>query len=272
MKVTNSMSTKQKIIVSGIQPTGKLHLGNYLGAIKQWKELQSNPDYLCKFMVADLHAMTTGFNFQTDSFLEVCSTIADLQRCGIELRNVFRQSEQRGKILDFYWNLSCHVSIGQLSRMTQFKEKADKNKQNLGLFSYPVLMAADILALEADLVPVGEDQKQHLELTRKLAKKFELKIPEPLISKTCGRIMSLVDPTKKMSKSDPNDNSRINLSDSDSLIEKKVIRAATTEQGQINLQNIYNACGGSSMLDFSKATQAKQLVVDSLLLELRSKK
>lgn len=257
----------KKIIVSGIQPTGKLHLGNYLGVIKQWKILQKNPDYDCRFGIMDLHAMTTGEEY----FREFWDT---LERLGIISGNIFRQSHDP-EILMAFWKLCCHTSIGQLNRMTQFKEKADKNNQNLGLFSYPVLMAADILALEADLVPVGEDQKQHLELARDLAKKLGLKVPEPLISETCGRIMSLTDPTKKMSKSDPNDNSRINLSDDAETIRKKIKKAVTTPEGISNLKTIYYGCGGEVgaepfkfTLDFSKAAEAKEKVAEQILKEL----
>lgn len=271
----------KKIVVSGIQPTGNLHLGNYLGAIKQWKKLQKNPEYECKFGIMDLHAMTTckfvencnlnelGRDFQ---FLETTNfTHHQLTKLGIFTKNIFIQSVKREKILKMFWYLVCNTSIGQLNRMTQFKEKADKNNQNLGLFSYPVLMAADILALEADLVPVGEDQKQHLELARDLAKKLDLKVPEPLISESCGRIMSLTDPTKKMSKSDPNDNSRINLNDDAEIIKKKIKKAVTTDEGKINLQIIYNACGGNPILNWNEAAKSKEIVAEQIIKELHAK-
>ncbi len=254
----------KKIVVSGIQPTGNLHLGNYLGAIKQWKELQKNPEYECRFGIMDLHAMTSGSNSEAN-----WKTQQQLILLGIEDKNIFIQSEWKG-IYPVYWKLACNTSIGQLNRMTQFKEKADKNNQNLGLFSYPVLMAADILALEADLVPVGEDQKQHLELARNLAKKLGLKVPEPLISESCGRIMSLTDPTKKMSKSDPNDNSRINLSDDAETIRRKIRKAVTTPEGIKNLINIYHACGGKEKIDLDYyASLAKGLIAEQIIDELR---
>lgn len=260
----------KKIVVSGIQPTGNLHLGNYLGAIKQWKKLQKNPEYECRFGIMDLHAMTTkeidiGLETESDCTEEI------LIRIGIKKKNIFLQSTKIKKILNAYWFLACNTSIGQLNRMTQFKEKADKNNQNLGLFSYPVLMAADILALEADLVPVGEDQKQHLELARDLAKKLDLKVPEPLISESCGRIMSLTDPTKKMSKSDPNDNSRINLSDDAETIRKKIKKAVTTDEGKINLQIIYNACGGNPILNWNEAAKSKEIIAEQIIKELYAK-
>jgi len=250
----------KKIVISGIQPTGNLHLGNYLGAIKQWKELQENPDYECRFGIMDLHSMTTGDKY-TEKFWE------ELEKLGIHSYNIFRQSLEP-RILRFFWHLSCHTSIGQLKRMTQFKEKSDKNNQNLGLFSYPVLMAADILALEADLVPVGEDQKQHLELARDLAKKLGLKVPEPLISNSFGRIMSLTDPTKKMSKSDPNDNSRINLSDAADTIRKKIKKAVTTQEGCDNLDSIYYGCGGKRGLMWKYAKEMKEMVAEQIIDEL----
>lgn len=270
----------KKIVVSGIQPTGNLHLGNYLGAIKQWKKLQENPEYECKFGIMDLHAMTTckfvedynlnefGRDFQ---FLKTTNiTYHQLRKLGIFDKNIFIQSVRREKILKMFWYLICNTSVGQLNRMTQFKEKADKNNQNLGLFSYPVLMAADILALEADLVPVGKDQKQHLELARDLAKKLGLKVPEPLISESCGRIMSLTDPTRKMSKSDPNDNSRINLSDDAETIKKKIKKAVTTDKGKLNLERIFIGCGGglAQKLDWNKAAESKEKIAEQIIFEL----
>lgn len=264
----------KKIVVSGIQPTGNLHLGNYLGAIKQWKELQKNPEYECKFGIMDLHAITTkqlSFRelFGAELVNEIYNTEKVLLNFGIKRENLFWQ-RVNDRILFYFWNLACNTSIGQLNRMTQFKEKADKNNQNLGLFSYPVLMAADILALEADLVPVGEDQKQHLELARDLAKKLGLKVPEPLISESCGRIMSLTDPTKKMSKSDPNDNSRINLSDDAETIRRKIRKAVTTPEGIKNLINIYHACGGKEKIDLDYyASLAKGLIAEQIIDELR---
>lgn len=253
----------KKIVVSGIQPTGNLHLGNYLGAIKQWKKLQENPDYECRFGIMNLHAMTSG----NDRFDKVEETFDALLNLGI--KNLFIQCSRSDQILMMAWKLACNTSIGQLNRMTQFKEKADKNNQNLGLFSYPVLMAADILALEADLVPVGEDQKQHLELARDLAKKLGLKVPEPLISESCGRIMSLTDPTKKMSKSDSNDNSRINLSDDADAIRRKINKAVTTFAGTDNLRAIYIGCGGNEdNLKWNEAAKTKTMIADQIILEL----
>lgn len=258
----------KKIVVSGIQPTGNLHLGNYLGAIKQWKELQENPEYECRFGIMDLHAHTT-IDMTKPMGVDFCNikqTSSILTELGI--KRVFVQSENAERILQFFWMLACNTSIGQLNRMTQFKEKSDKGNENLGLFSYPVLMAADILALEADLVPVGEDQKQHLELARDLAKKLGLKMPEPLISKSCGRIMSLVDPAKKMSKSDPNDNSRINLSDDADIIRGKIKKAVTTPEGINNLDKIFYGCGGKGALIWQNAKGAKEELSEQIIKEL----
>jgi tryptophanyl-tRNA synthetase len=265
----------KKIVVSGIQPTGNLHLGNYLGAIKQWKELQKNPDYECRFGIMDLHAMTTKPTIPNDNEIrgESYDTFVQLIKLGISYKNLFYQSLDVS-IVRMYWKLACNTSIGQLNRMTQFKEKSDKGNENLGLFSYPVLMAADILALEADLVPVGEDQKQHLELARDLAKKLGLKVPKPLISESCGRIMSLTDPAKKMSKSDPNDNSRINLSDDAETIRKKIKKATTTPEGKLNLQIIYKGCGGAKYLSEifnDSAVLTKEIIAEQIIKELNAK-
>lgn len=264
---------KTKTLLSGIQPTGSLHLGNHLGVIKQWKDLQENPEYECKFMIADLHAFTTT-PFTKDSNSEitrkVSQTYATLLSMGIRAHVIFLQSDYRAQILDTFWSLACNTSIGQLNRMTQFKDKSDKGNENLGLYCYPVLMAADIIAFDADVVLVGEDQKQHLELTRDLTKKIGLKIPEPLISKTCGRIMSLTDPNKKMSKSDPNDNSRINLSDNAETIQKKIGKAVTTEEGRLNLEKIFVGCGGAEdgILNWSEARRMKEIVAEQVIKEL----
>lgn len=255
----------KKIVVSGIQPTGNLHLGNYLGAIKQWKKLQENPDYECKFFIADMHAVTSMGEYP--SVGEIRKFSKQLLQLGIN--HTSQTLDHSQKILKLFWKLACNTSIGQLNRMTQFKEKAEKNNQNLGLFSYPVLMAADILALEADLVPVGADQKQHLELARDLAKKLGLKVPEPLISESYGRIMSLTDPTKKMSKSDPNDNSRINLSDDAETIRKKIKKAVTTMDGLLNLNTIYHGCSGKDLGPFlGNAEKFKEKIADQIIKEL----
>ncbi len=222
---------------SGVQPTGNLHLGNYLGAIRNWVEGQSQ--YENFFCVVDLHAITAPHNPATlasDTY-----TIAALYlACGIDLEYscIFVQSHVSAHS-ELTWLFNCITPINWLTDMIQFKEKAVRQGENVntGLLDYPVLMAADILLYQADKVPVGEDQKQHLELTRDIADRFNhqfaknkhpiLKVPEPLIRKEGARVMSLTDGTKKMSKSDPAEGSRINLLDSPELIQKKIKRCKT---------------------------------------------
>jgi tryptophanyl-tRNA synthetase len=222
---------------SGVQPTGNLHLGNYLGAIRNWVEGQSQ--YENFFCVVDLHAITAPHNPATlasDTY-----TIAALYlACGIDLEysSIFVQSHVSAHS-ELTWLFNCITPINWLTDMIQFKEKAVRQGENVntGLLDYPVLMAADILLYQADKVPVGEDQKQHLELTRDIADRFNhqfaknkrpiLKVPEPLIRKEGARVMSLTDGTKKMSKSDPAEGSRINLLDSPDLIQKKIKRCKT---------------------------------------------
>ena len=226
-----------KKIFSGVQPTGNLHLGNYLGAIKNFVELNNDDKNECVFCVVDLHAITVR---QDPKVLRnnIRETVATFIACGIDPEKsiIFNQSTVPAHS-EAAWILSCVARMGWLNRMTQFKEKAgkDKEKASLGLYSYPILMAADILLYDASHVPVGEDQKQHLELCRDIAQKFNndygaadfLKVPEPLIQKEFSRIMSLKDGTKKMSKSDLSDLSRINLTDDKEEIINKIKKAKT---------------------------------------------
>ncbi len=226
-----------KKIFSGVQPTGNLHLGNYLGAIKNFVKLNNNKDNECIFCVVDLHAITTKQD-PKELKRNIRETAATFIACGIDPKKsiIFNQSMVPAHA-EGAWIFSCVSRIGWLNRMTQFKEKAgkDKEKASVGLYSYPVLMAADILLYDATHVPVGEDQKQHLELCRDIAQKFNnefikdnfLRIPEPLIQKEFSRIMSLKDGKKKMSKSDPSDLSRINLSDDKDQILNKIKKAKT---------------------------------------------
>ena len=221
-----------KKIFSGVQPTGNLHLGNYLGAIKNFVELNNDDKNDCVFCVVDLHAITVKQDPKelSDNIRE---TVATFVACGInpEKSVIFNQSTVSAHS-EAAWILSCVARMGWLNRMTQFKEKAgkDKEKASIGLYSYPVLMAADILLYDATHVPVGEDQKQHLELCRDIAQKFNndyevedfFKVPEPLIQKEFSRIMSLKDGTKKMSKSELSDLSRINLTDNEELFINKI--------------------------------------------------
>ena len=226
-----------KKIFSGVQPTGNLHLGNYIGAIKNFVDLQNQKDNHCVFCVVDLHAITVK---QDPKVLKnnIRETTATFLASGINPKKsiIFNQSLVPAHS-EASWILGCIAKMGWLNRMTQFKEKAgkDKEKASVGLYIYPVLMAADILLYDSTHVPVGEDQKQHLELSRDIAQKFNLdyevpnffKIPEPLIQKNFSRFMSLKDGTKKMSKSDPSDLSRINMTDSKEQIINKIKKAKT---------------------------------------------
>lgn len=221
-------------VLSGIQPSGNLHLGNYLGALRHWVALQSRPDHETLYCIVDLHAITV---FQPPEALrrQVRELAAAFLACGIDPAKsvLFAQSAVPGHA-DLQWILSCHTPLGWLNRMTQFKEKAGKHRENavLGLFSYPVLQAADILLYKGTHVPVGEDQKQHIELARDIAGAFNrayahefFPLPEPMIRPEAARIMSLRDGTKKMSKSDPSDYSRINLTDDADTIARKIRKA-----------------------------------------------
>ena len=248
-----------KKIFSGVQPTGNLHLGNYLGAIKNFVELNNDDENSCIFCVVDLHAITTRQN-PNELRDNIRETVATFIACGIDSQKsiIFNQSAVPAHS-EAAWLLSCIGRMGWLNRMTQFKEKAgkDKEKASVGLYSYPILMAADILLYDATHVPVGEDQKQHLELCRDIAQKFNndyglddfLKIPEPLIQKEFSRIMSLKDGTKKMSKSELSDLSRINLTDDkDSIINK--IKKAKTDPHPLP----------SSISELDKRPEAKNLL------------
>jgi len=237
-----------KKIFSGVQPTGNLHLGNYLGAIKNFVELNNKKDNECIFCVVDLHAITVK---QEPKELKknIRETAATFIASGIDPKKsiIFNQSMVSAHS-ECAWILSCVSRIGWLNRMTQFKEKAgkDKEKASIGLYTYPVLMAADILLYDATHVPVGDDQKQHLELCRDIAQKFNndfnapefLRTPEPLIQKEFSRIMSLKDAQKKMSKSDPSDLSRINLTDDKDQIANKIKKAKTDPLPMPSASNI----------------------------------
>jgi tryptophanyl-tRNA synthetase len=226
-----------KKIFSGVQPTGNLHLGNYLGAIKNFVELNNDINNECVFCVVDLHAITVKQN-PKELKSNIQETVATFIASGIDPNRsiIFNQSAVPAHS-EGAWILSCIARMGWLNRMTQFKEKAgkDKEKASVGLYSYPVLMAADILLYDATHVPVGDDQKQHLELCRDIAQKFNtdfemenfLQVPEPLIQKDFSRIMSLKDGSKKMSKSELSDLSRINLTDDSDLIINKIKKAKT---------------------------------------------
>ncbi|EJB46301.1 tryptophan--tRNA ligase [Helicobacter pylori] len=246
---------QKKRVFSGIQPTGQIHLGNYLGAIKHWVELQDEYENL--FCIVNSHAITLPIEpiFLKSQTYELVKL---LLACGVSPKRsgLFIQSEV-DEHPALAWLLDCQVSMGEMQRMTQFKDKSLKNPKsvNVGLFNYPILMASDILLYQSDLVPVGEDQKQHLELTRNVAEKFNrdfgncFKVPEPLIAKVGARVMGLDDPKVKMSKSHKGANHAIFLLDEPDVIVKKIKKAATDSMGVIafdekregifNLLNIY---------------------------------
>ena len=239
-----------KKIFSGVQPSGNLHLGNYLGAIKNFVNLQNQRETECVYCIVDLHAITIK---QEPKELKknIRETLATFIASGIDYKKsiIFNQSSVSAHS-EGAWILSCVARMGWLNRMTQFKEKAgkDKEKASVGLYAYPVLMAADILLYDATHVPVGHDQKQHLELCRDVAQRFNsdfnvpdfLKTPEPLIQKNFSRIMSLKDGTKKMSKSDPSDLSRINLTDDKDLIVNKIKKAKTDSMSMPSIKEDLN--------------------------------
>ena len=268
----------KKKIFSGVQPTGNLHLGNYLGAIKNFVALQEGNE--CVYCVVDLHAITVK---QDPKLLQsnTLETVATFIASGLDPKKniIFNQSSVSAHS-EFAWILNCVSRIGWMNRMTQFKEKAGLNKENanVGLYIYPTLMASDILLYDTSHVPVGEDQKQHLELTRDIAQKFNndfncdgfIVVPEPLIQKEFSRIMSLKDGTKKMSKSDLSEQSRINLTDSKEIIINKIKKAKTdslvlpsskeelkTRPEAENLLGIYCSLSGDKIEEIIKIFKGK---------------
>lgn len=261
---------EKKRILSGIKPSGELTLGSYLGAIKNWVELSS--EYECFYMMADMHAITvrqTPAELRRRTLLQLAQYIA----CGLDPKEntIFIQSHVPAHA-ELSWVLSCYTMFGELSRMTQFKDKSAKNATNInaGLFTYPVLMAADILIYQADLVPVGEDQKQHVELTRDIATRFNgvygdvFTMPEPFIPKTGARIMSLQEPANKMSKSEQDNGGCVCLLDKPETIMKAFKRAVTDSDtcvrydpegkpGISNLMQIYSVITGKSFSEIEDA-------------------
>ena len=268
------MDNEKKTMLSGIQPSGDLHLGNYLGAVKNWSALAD--EFNCYYFMADLHSITVRQNpaeLRRRSVAQLAQYIA----CGLdpEKNTLFIQSHVH-EHAELGWILNCYTMFGELSRMTQFKDKSAKNAENIngGLFTYPALMAADILLYQADYVPVGEDQKQHCELTRDIAIRFNnlygetFKVPEPYIPKVGARIMSLGNPTSKMSKSDPQ--GCVFLMDSPEEIARKFKRAVTdsdTERcvryapqekpGVSNLMSIYSSVTGKSFEEIEREFDGK---------------
>ena len=269
---------KKKLVFSGVQPTGNLHLGNYLGALKNFASLQK--EMKCIYCVVDLHAITV---FQKPSELSnnVFETTASFLATGLDPNKsiIFNQSSVSGHA-ELAWILNCISRIGWLNRMSQFKDKAgsDKEKASVGLYIYPNLMAADILLYKATHVPVGADQKQHLELSRDIAQKFNndfkcesfFPLPEPLISKNISRVMSLRDGTKKMSKSEESDYSRINLKDSADEIRKKIKKAKSdSETIPDNLKSLEKKSEALNLLTiYSELSQNK---LEKVLKEMAGK-
>ncbi len=258
----------KKIALSGIQPTGSVTLGNYLGAVQNWRKMQE--DFSSIFFIADMHALTVKRE-PADLRQASMSFFAQLLACGIDPEKaiVYFQSHVH-QHAELQWILNCNTYVGEISRMTQFKDKSAKHADNInmGLMDYPVLMAADILLFQTDLVPVGQDQKQHLELTRDIAIRFNnrygdtFKVPEPYIPELGAKICSLQDPLVKMSKSDPDPNAIVSIVDDEATIVRRFKRAVTDSGNEIvvredkpgisNLINIYAAIEGKTPADVEK--------------------
>ena len=254
------------IVFSGAQPSGELTLGNYLGALKNWVALQD--EYDCIYCIVNQHAITVR---QDPNKLRKATldTLALYLACGInpQKSTIFVQSQVPAHA-ELGWALNCYTYFGELSRMTQFKDKSSRHSENInaGLFDYPVLMAADILLYQANLVPVGDDQKQHLELSRDIAMRFNalygdvFTVPEPFIAKVGARVMSLQEPTKKMSKSDENRNNLIGLLENPKDIEKKIKRAMTdSDEPPVVRYDIKNKAGVSNLLDILTGITGKPI-------------
>ena len=258
---------KKKIILSGIQPTGVFTLGNYLGAVKNWQQMQE--DYQCYYFIADLHSLTVHIDPKLRK-QQSLQAFALLLACGIDpVKSLIFVQSHVPTHAEMGWILACCSQFGELSRMTQFKDKSAKHPENInaGLFTYPSLMAGDILLYQADYVPVGADQTQHLEFTRDIATRFNhvygetFKLPEGYFPKLGARVMSLQEPTAKMSKSDTNPNATISILDEENVIIKKFKRAVTDSEMEVvfregkdginNLMTIYSAVTGKSLEDIT---------------------
>jgi len=283
------MSNDRQTVFSGLQPTGNIHIGNYLGALVNWVRLQD--DYDTIYCVVDLHAITVDYQ-PAEYQRERLEAAKVLMACGIDPnRSLFYFQSQVPQHAELSWILGTMTPTGVLNRMTQFKEKAEAAGANLGLYSYPVLMAADILLYRANLVPVGDDQRQHLEMTRDLAERFNNRfgevfpIPDALIPEKTARVMSLTDPTSKMSKSHPNEKSRVLILDSPDMIRKKIKSAVTDSEptvrydwnakpGISNLLEIMSGCTGRSIDDLAAEYETagygtfKEAVAESVAAKL----
>jgi len=267
------MDNNKKTVFSGIQPSGNLTIGNYLGAVKNWVTMPD--EYNCIYCVVDMHAMTTR-QVPADLRRRTYEILSIYLACGLDpAKNVLFVQSHVPAHAELSWILNCYTMFGELSRMTQFKDKSAKNPQNVnaGLFTYPVLMAADILLYQADLVPVGDDQKQHVEITRDIAERFNAAysdtfiVPEVFMPKAGARIRSLVEPTRKMDKSDPNPNAFISLIDPRDVVIKKfksavtdsdtVVKYADGKDGINNLMTIYSCFTGKSFDDIESEFDGK---------------
>jgi len=264
----DKVETRRKVSYSGIQPSGELHLGNYIGAVRNWVSLQE--EYDCFYSIVDLHAITVRQNPE-EMRENIAKAYAMGMACGIDVdKSIFYIQSHVHTHAEMAWLLNCYTPYGELGRMTQFKDKSAEHADNIntGLFTYPVLQAADVLLYQADVVPVGEDQKQHLELMRNIAIRANsiygdiFRVPEPLIPKVGGRIMSLADPAKKMSKSDPVARSYILLLDPRDAIIKKFRSAVTDSEAEVayrdgkdginNLMTIYSIVTGKSFPEIER--------------------
>ncbi len=273
MSEQNTQQEQKKIIFSGIQPTGTFTLGNYIGAVSHWGKLQD--DYNCIYSIVDMHAITVRQD-PAELRKHTLEAYALILACGIDPKKsiAFIQSHNRHHA-EMNWILSCSTQFGELSRMTQFKDKSQKHPDdiNAGLFTYPVLMAGDILLYKADLVPVGVDQKQHLELARNVAQRFNQRygelftVPDAYIPKVGAKVMSLADPTKKMSKSDENQNGCIYILDEPDVIIRKFKKAVTDSEACVryaegkdginNLMSIYSVVTGKSNEEIEREFEGK---------------
>ncbi len=260
------MSLQKPIVLSGCQPSGQLTMGNYMGALRQWVDMQDEND--CLYMIVDLHAITVRQDPETLN--KAClDGLALYLACGIDPNksSIFMQSHVP-EHAQLSWVLNCYTQMGELNRMTQFKDKSLKNASNInvGLYSYPVLQAADILVYQANKVPVGEDQKQHLELTRDIATRFNnlygdvFTIPDPFIPESGARVMSLQDPMKKMSKSDDNPNNVIGLLEDPKKLAKKIKRAVTDSDEQARIYfDVAQKPGVSNLLSLLSCTTGESV-------------
>jgi len=288
--LNSNQKTEKQVIFSGMQSTGIITIGNYFGALKNWVKLQD--EYNCLFCVVDLHSITV-----KQDPVKLRQSSRDLLALYIAAgldpdKNIMYYQSHVPQHAELSWILGCYTYMGELSRMTQFKEKSQKHAENInsGLFTYPILMAADILLFQTDLVPVGQDQKQHLELARDLAARFNniygnvFKIPEPYIAKVGAKIMSLQEPNKKMSKSDENINAFVSLLDQPNVVMNKIKRAVTDSYSEAiysedrpgvkNLMDIYSCATGSSieqtkqMLEGKGYGDLKKTVGEALVAEM----